>query len=145
MAIEVDQDLAPTDANANFGELLGFEYTELAPDRAVLSVPLRPALCNRFGGVHGGVIMSLLDTAGLWAGKAAQAPLPEAVTAALNCNFLRAARLADTTALRAEARVIKRGRSMYFSQIEVIAEPSGSVLASAQGVYGSTANSTPRA
>lgn len=122
----------------DFGNLLGFEHRDAAPDTAILYVRLRPQLCNRFRTVHGGVIMALLDAAGLWAGKAEGASLPSAVTAALNCNFLRGASESDTEGLRAEARVIKRGRSMYFSHIEVFAEPSGRMLASAQGVYGST-------
>lgn len=144
MAIEVNSEVANGQPGNNFGELLGFEHVASEPDHAVLNVRLRPALCNRFGSVHGGVIMALLDAAGLWAGKAAGTALPEAVTASLNCNFLRAARLSDTEGLRAEARVIKRGRSMYFSHIEVIAEPSGTVLASAQGVYGSTTVTSSR-
>ena len=40
--------------------------------------------------------------------------------------------------MRATIRVVKRGRTMYFSSIDVTAEPAGRLIASAQGVYGVT-------
>lgn len=40
----------------------GVEVEEIGKGRAVMSIPCRPALCNRDGGVHRGVVVTLLDT-----------------------------------------------------------------------------------
>lgn len=124
----------------NFGAMLGMRLVERAEGHAVFELDLREEHCNLLGSVHGGVVMAMLDACGLWAGPspegAGASTAPRAATAALNCNFLRAARLADTTLLRATAHVTRRGRSMYFSSIELHGHPDGQLLATAQGVYG---------
>lgn len=133
---------------AHFGEVLGMRLVERADGHAVFELDLREELCNLHGSVHGGVVMSMLDAAGLWAGgtagRSATEP-PRAATAALNCNFLRAARLAETSVLRATASVTKRGRTTYFSSILLHSHPGGDLLASAQGVYIVPGGPEPRA
>ncbi|WP_151448719.1 PaaI family thioesterase [Lacisediminimonas profundi] len=138
---EPDNDAAVSDQGAtHFGALLGFQHRAAESDTAILELTLRPSHCNKYGTVHGGVLMAMLDAAGLWAGAPQDGSLPQGVTAALNCNFLRGARFGDAISLRAEGRIAKRGRSMYFSSITVTAMPGDVLLASAQGVF-----STPQA
>jgi len=122
----------------HFGKVLGMRLVERGEGHAVFELDLREELCNLHGSAHGGVVMSMLDAAGLWAGGTAgrnATEPPRATTAALNCNFLRAAWLTETRVLRATATVTKRGRSTYFSSILVHSHPAGDLLASAQGVY----------
>lgn len=119
----------------HFGAMLGFEHVESAEDTAVFELKLRPEHCNLHGRVHGGVLMSLLDAAGLWAGAYRNGTLSKASTAALNCNFLRGVRLGEIGSLRATGEVTKRGKSMYFSSIWVRTWPNGDLIASGQGVY----------
>lgn len=40
----------------------GVEVEEIGKGRAVMSLACRPALCNRVGGIHRGVVVTLLDT-----------------------------------------------------------------------------------
>lgn len=119
----------------HFGAVLGFEHRESQEDTAVIELTVRPEHCNVHGSVHGGVVMSLVDAAGLWAAAPKDGSVPRAATASLNCNFLRGARLGQIMSLRAESHVTKRGSSMYFSSISVYAFPGGALIASGQGVY----------
>lgn len=117
---------------AHFGELLGIEHLAAPDGVALLELALQPRLCNRFGTVHGGVLMSLMDTAGLWA-CASPGATPQATTVSLSCSFLAPATLAATPRLTARAEVVKRGRSMVFCSIVVTA--AGRPLAMAQGSF----------
>lgn len=117
----------------HFGELLGIEHLSAPEGVALLELALQPQLCNRMGTVHGGVLMSLLDTAGLWA-CAAPGQTPRATTVSLACSFLAPATLAGTPRLSARAEVVKRGRSMVFCSI-VVTAADGRPIAMAQGSF----------
>lgn len=119
----------------HFGDILGFEHLPSEPGTAIIEVPLRPRLRNRYGTVHGGVVMALMDAAGLWAGAPEDGAHPRSATVSVNCNFLRAARVEGDARLRASARVVKRGRSLYFSSIDITIGADGPLIASGQGVY----------
>jgi uncharacterized protein (TIGR00369 family) len=118
---------------AHFGELLGIEHLPAPDGVALLELPVQAQLCNRLGTVHGGVLMSLLDTAGLWA-CAAPGTTPNATTVSLTCSFLAPATLESTPHLTARADVVKRGRSMTFCSI-VVTAAGGRPIAMAQGTF----------
>ncbi|MEB2317447.1 MAG: PaaI family thioesterase [Pseudomonadota bacterium] len=120
---------------SHFGDVIGLEHLEAPEGSAIIELSIKPHLCNRYGTIHGGVIMSLIDAAGLWAGVP-KAGLPSrTATVSLNCDFMRAAHFDSARTLRASADVIKRGRSLYFSSIIVRANRDGPIIASGQGVY----------
>lgn len=116
----------------DFGALLGFEIRLPKSGVAELELRLAQYHCNRLGTVHGGVIMTLLDTAGMWActdaGKAPVCP-----TVSLSCSFLKAVRIADTGTLRARGEITRKGRTMYFVTVSIVA--GDELVATAQGVY----------
>lgn len=117
----------------HFGELLGLEHVETGNGRAVVEVAVSQELLNRYGTVHGGVLMTLMDVAGLWAGCESGAA-PRASTVSLTCNFLASAAPQPGERLRAVAEVAKRGRSLYFSTVSV-SSTDGHVLCMGQSVY----------
>jgi uncharacterized protein (TIGR00369 family) len=117
----------------HFGDVLGLEHVETGNGRAVVEVAVTSELFNRHGTVHGGVLMTIMDVAGLWAGCESGAA-PRASTISLTCNFLASAALAPGERLRAVAEVVKRGRSLYFSTITV-SSAAGHVLCVGQSVY----------
>jgi len=83
--------------------------------------------------VHGGAISTLIDTAATVAAWAVdEVPeSPAGSTVSLTVNFASAARAVD---LRAEARVIRRGRQL--SNIEVHAtDPDGKLIAHGIATY----------
>jgi uncharacterized protein (TIGR00369 family) len=106
---------------------LGMRLDSIGTDEATLVLPYRQELATQDDIVHGGAIAALIDTAGMaacWADDA----VPDSLTGAtvtLNVNYLAAARGAE---LAAHAVVVRRGRSMVFSEVKVT-EPTGRLVA----------------
>ncbi len=115
-----------------FAVHLGLEVVELADGRALLSMSFREELVTLGRTVHGGALAALLDTtamAAAWCG----APEPERLqgsTISLAISYLAPADAADVLA---EARVLRRGRSI--AHVEVAATAAGSPVASALVSY----------
>jgi uncharacterized protein (TIGR00369 family) len=106
---------------------LGMRLDSIGSDAATLVLPYRPELATIDDVVHGGVIASLIDTAGMAASWASDEE-PETMqgsTVTLNVNYLQAARGQDLTAA---AVVVRRGRSLVFSEVKVT-EPDGRLVA----------------
>src|SRR5262249_26690889 len=97
-------------------EHLGVSVEDLDDGRVRLSLPVRKHFLNEVGLVHGGVASLLLDGA---MGRAIVRTLAEGemcATVHLSVQFLAAAPM---TTIRAEGRVVKRGRSVAFLEGEV--------------------------
>ncbi|MGH9196302.1 MAG: PaaI family thioesterase [Acidimicrobiia bacterium] len=98
-----------------------------------IRLPFDERLTNDGSYFHGGVMASLMDTAGamaVWAGhdfdKGAKAS-----TVSMSINYLGAAAKTD---LIAEARCVKRGREIHFSEIK-ISDANGKPVASGVLAY----------
>lgn len=90
-----------------FAELLGATVVEATPERVVMTLTHRPELCTAGGLLHGGVLMSLADSAGA---LCAFLGLPDGATTATTSShtvLLRAVRGGTVTAT---AEVAHRGR-----------------------------------
>jgi uncharacterized protein (TIGR00369 family) len=97
---------------------LGIRLVEIEPGRAVLSMPFSESLITIATVVHGGAIASLVDTAAMVAAWS-DAEMPEKLrgaTVALSITYLSAAAGED---LEADARVLRRGRSLAYCEVEV--------------------------
>lgn len=97
---------------------LGLQLTEMQPDIAILTMPFRDELVTIGTTVHGGAIASLIDTAAMvaaWSGATAPAN-GRGTTVGLTVNYLAAAQSED---LKAIARVLRRGRSLVYLDVEV--------------------------
>lgn len=108
-------------------EPLTFWLTEVGEGTAVFEAETGPHLLNPMGIVHGGWTMTLIDSA---AGCAAHSLLPAGVgytTVETKVNFSRALR-AETGRVRAEGRVVSKGRQVISAEAYVKA-PDGKVLA----------------
>jgi uncharacterized protein (TIGR00369 family) len=112
---------------------LGIELAEIEPDRAVLRLPFRPELATMGDVVHGGAIAALLDTASM-AAAWSDDTVPESLagaTVSMSVDFVAAARGVELTAT---GRVVRRGRSLCFCEVEVT-EPGGAVIAKGLAVH----------
>ena len=120
---------------------LGISIESIEDDHAVLAMPFKPELATivrRLGlttviVTHGGASSTLIDTAATVAAWAIDdvPESPAGSTVSLSVNFASAARAVD---LRAEARVIRRGRQL--SNIEVHAtDPDGKLIAHGIATY----------
>jgi uncharacterized protein (TIGR00369 family) len=98
---------------------LGLRLEKLEPDRALLAMPFAEPLVTIGDIVHGGAVGSLIDTAAM--ASAWSAPeLPENIrgtTVGLSIQYLAAARGRE---LVADARVIRRGKSLCYCEVDVV-------------------------
>jgi uncharacterized protein (TIGR00369 family) len=97
------------------GETLGFHLVEAGEGRAVFASTLGIKHYNPIGTVHGGIAAALLDSA---LGCAIFSTLKKGdtwTTLELKVNYVRAM-TADTGPVRAEGRLIHRGRSVATSE-----------------------------
>src|SRR2546430_520904 len=97
---------------------LGIRLVEIEPDRARLAMPYRDELATVGEVVHGGALSALVDTAAMtasWSAHDVSGPL-RGTTVALSVDFVAAARGREVTA---NARVIRRGNSLCFCDVDV--------------------------
>jgi uncharacterized protein (TIGR00369 family) len=131
--------LSPTDVlrimedDVPFNRLLGMKGESVAEGRCVLRLPIRAELVGdpRRPAIHGGVISSLMDTAG---GVAAWSALGEDQTVStvdLSVDFLEPAGMEGD--LRAEALLLRKGNRVCHVRVSVT---QGAVLvAEGRAVY----------
>ncbi|MEW6297066.1 MAG: PaaI family thioesterase [Thermodesulfobacteriota bacterium] len=115
-----------------FSALVGLQIEEVRADFCRVRLPFRPELRTAGEVVHGGAIASLIDTAGVvavWSN--ADPAATRGATASLTVNYLAAARRVD---LVAEARVLRRGRSVVFVDVDVVS-PAGERVAKGLVTY----------
>jgi uncharacterized protein (TIGR00369 family) len=97
-------------------ELIGIRIEELGGGRAVASLRSGPQHANPMGTLHGGVLCDLADAAMGMAFVTTLAPDESCTTVDLSINFFRPV---WQTVLRAEGRVINRGRTMGYVECDV--------------------------
>jgi uncharacterized protein (TIGR00369 family) len=117
-------------AASPFSAHLGLQVVEWSPGRAVVSLEITDSLKNRRGDAHGGVTATLLDAA---LGIACQSHSNEwksEGTVTLNVQFIEPAR----GTLRAEARLLRAGRTVAFVEGEV-RDQSGAIVAKATATF----------
>ncbi|SBW09834.1 Thioesterase superfamily protein [uncultured delta proteobacterium] len=108
-----------------YSRLLSMEITAMGPGHALVAAALGEKHRNTFGGLHGGVHASVIETAAYWA---LYCDLPEdagMVTLDLAVTDLAPAKNGE---LRAEARRIKAGRTICLAEVTVT-DATGKLLA----------------
>ena len=120
-------------ADSNFQRLIGYELAEWREGHATVALQMEERHRNRTGRLHGGVAVTLLDTACGYAG--CYSPEGEAprycITLSLNTSFVAAVsggRLSTT------ATVIGGGRRIFFARAEVRDE-NDVLIASGEGSF----------
>jgi uncharacterized protein (TIGR00369 family) len=97
---------------------VGFRFVEFDDGRAAMELEPGEHQYNPISTVHGGVVVTLLDSV---AGSAVHTTLAAGVgytTVGINTSFLRAVR-GDTGTLRAEGRLIKAGRRVALAEADL--------------------------
>lgn len=114
-----------------FSVLLGAVLDRFEPGLAHLRLPMREALLQQHGFVHGGALSYLADNALTYAGGSV---LGNSVTSEFKINYLRPA-LADATELIAEATVLSSGKTQAVCRCDIYMERQGerTLCAAAQG------------
>jgi uncharacterized protein (TIGR00369 family) len=103
-------------ASTPIAELIGFTVGEIGDGRAIGSLQTGPQHANPMGTLHGGVLCDLADAAmGLAFASTLQAD-ESFTTMDLHIHFFRPVWIAQ---LRAEARVIQRGKTAGYIECDV--------------------------
>ncbi len=107
--------------SAPYHRLLGIEIEDWSDGFARLVMQAGADHMNRSDIVHGGAILSIIDQAagmsGLWCSVPGNSR--KAVTIDLDCRFTGQVKAGKVTA---EAKVVTRGRNIYFVRTEVFNE-----------------------
>lgn len=106
-------------------ELIGFDVEEIGEGRAVFTLEATPRHANPMGTLHGGVLCDLADAAMGMAFATTLAIDESFTTMSLNIAFFRPVWQAQ---LRAEARVINRGKNVGYLECNVT-DPGGKQIA----------------
>jgi uncharacterized protein (TIGR00369 family) len=100
------------------------------PGRVELSVAFREALTQQHGYFHAGVLASIADSAGGYAGYSLFPKNSSVLTVEFKLNLLRPA---QGDRLRAIGQVVKLGRTLSFCDLSVLADDAGSEILCASG------------
>jgi len=98
------------------GALIGFRVDDIKDGRAVASLSAGPQHANPMGTLHGGVLCDIADAAMGMAFASTLAPDESFTTMSLSINFFRPV---WRTLLRAEARVVNRGKNVGYVECDV--------------------------
>ena len=107
--------------------LVGFRLLEAVPGRAVFEMEAGPQHANPMGTLHGGILCDIADAAMGIAFASTLAEGESFTTLELKINFLKPIWKAR---LRAEGRIVKRGRTVGLVECDVVDE-GGSLVARA--------------
>ncbi|HEY5309801.1 MAG TPA: PaaI family thioesterase [Casimicrobiaceae bacterium] len=102
--------------------LIGALLTDLAPGYCAISVVPRPEILQQHGYVHAGIVATLVDSAGGFAGFTLFPADSSVLTVEFKLNLLAPA-IGDR--LVAEGFVVKPGRTLVITRGEVHAEKDG--------------------
>jgi uncharacterized protein (TIGR00369 family) len=124
------RDLMPT---TPFLSGLGVVFDRYEPDEVTLRLPFRPDLTNDGTYYHGGVVASVVDTAGAaaaWSNHDFDKGTG-ASTVALSIRYVGACKRSD---LVCHARAVRRGKELTFTEITAT-DADGRVVAHALQTY----------
>jgi uncharacterized protein (TIGR00369 family) len=119
-------------SNRHYHDMLGYKMTEWRPGYVRLEMDVQQRHRQRGAFTHGGILMGLLDIAGLLSNLYDKRDKVETLTLALSTNFLAAI---HSERIAAIGEATKSGNSVYFANSRVIDIRTDTVLATAQGTF----------
>jgi uncharacterized protein (TIGR00369 family) len=102
-------------------ETLSFRITDVGDGYAAFEGEPGPHLLNPMGGVHGGWALTLIDSAGGYAGLSLLPVGSGFATIETKANFSRPI-TKDSGRVRAEGRVVAQGRQIFSAEVRVMAQ-----------------------
>ena len=123
--------LRETFARVPYVGLLGFEFVRAERGAAAFALDVREELTRMGGILHGGAVVSLLDTAAAFAVHTVIEPDARTVTVDLTVHFLRPA---SAGRIEAHARILRRGRRVCILSVEA-RDGSAEIIATATMTY----------
>ncbi len=122
-----------TQFESGFFKLLDFRLVAWDEELAILELEVGPQHLNRAGVLHGGVLTSMIDIAGGFAG--CYCPFPDRVRRAVTLSLTTSFSGQVTGGLvRAAGRKRAGGRKIFVATAE-ITDTSGAIIALGEGTY----------
>ena len=118
---------------APYVQRLGLRVLEATPDEVLLAMPVSPELVHSGGVLCGQAMMAAADTAMVLALTANLGKFQPMTTVQLQTSFLRPIP-ADTAEVQLRCRVLRRGKSLAFGDIQLLA-PDGRLAAHTTTTY----------
>ena len=118
-------------AQVPYVRLLGLEFVSAERGTAAFAMEVREELTRMGGILHGGAVVSLLDTAAAFAVHTLIEPSASTVTVDLTVHFLRPA---SAGRVEARARVLRQGRRVSILSVEA-EDAAGTLIATATMTY----------
>jgi len=121
------------EAPSGFRQLLGYKVVEWRENEAVVSLAIAPRHFNCSGVIHGGVIATLIDAAGGFAGCwcPVEGHARKSRTVSMTVNYVAAI---STGRLTARARVSGGGHKIFHSSVDVL-DAEGKIVATGSAAY----------
>ncbi len=116
-----------TSVKAPIADVIGWTMTSISPGRATMELDVDERLANPMGTLHGGVLCDLADAAMGIAYASELARGESFTTLELKINFMKPVWRGR---LRAEGKVVKRGRTVGLVEADVF-DDKGSLVARA--------------
>jgi uncharacterized protein (TIGR00369 family) len=101
---------------------LGAELVSVAPGAVEIRLPFRPEVAQQHGFFHGGVVATIGDSAGGYAGYSLMPAGSSVLTVEYKINMVAPAK---GEALVARGKVVKAGRTLTVCTVEVFAQDQG--------------------
>jgi len=102
--------------------LIGADLSELQPGRCEIRLPHRPDLCQQHGFFHAGIVSTIVDTAGGYAGFTLMPPGSSVLTVEFKLNMLAPG---DGELLIAIGEVVKPGKNLVITRGDVYVLKNG--------------------
>jgi uncharacterized protein (TIGR00369 family) len=102
--------------------LLGAELSRIEPGFCEITLPFKDELCQQHGFFHGGVVGTIADSAGGYAGFTLMPEDASVLTVEYKLNLVAPA---DGDRLTARGRVVKPGRTLVISRADVTVRKDG--------------------
>jgi uncharacterized protein (TIGR00369 family) len=121
--------------HSKFVRHMEMDLREIEDDRALLALPFREEVVTIGDVIHGGAVSALIDTAAMaaaWSAIEFDGEPPKGTTVGLTVDFLTAARAQE---LQADARVLRRGKSLCFCEVKVHGDADGKLVATGLVTY----------
>lgn len=109
-------------ARQGFMTLIGAALEAAPPGECRIRLPFRPDLGQQHGFFHGGVIGTLADNAGGFAAASLVGAGTEVLTVEYKMNIIAPG---EGDALVAHGVVVKNGRSLIITRVDIVAEGQG--------------------
>ncbi len=103
-------------------QLLGAELSRIEPGLCEITLPFKDALCQQHGFFHGGVVGTIADSAGGYAGFSLMPEDASVLTVEYKLNLIAPA---DGDLLTARGRVVKPGRTLVVARADVTVRKDG--------------------